>query len=394
MSTEIDRSPRAVLDELAKHPRGEALARLVHALAVSAFDERRSELPEGIDEAARQLELDESSAETSFGNVLRALRKGRAMSAPERTLLGALTVRAIASAPPADASATTRCAEMLAWLAAHTPFDPLAAIDDALVEGAGAIWSALGGLVCAHDGDASGSIDRPSAIVAASALASARSPEAVAACERTGSEVRDPLLRRLLGRGSSAGDGLAPIVVISAEQIAPPRHPLVTLLLVVSLVLPVVALAKLFARVALKLHSPAEVTVSRDNVRVLARTELLGRTLREREILLPTSGLARVAREARWPAASLYAGLIALVLGSFVGLRLVLDGARGGSPEFVALGAIFLVVGLVVDYALAMRPSRSPERSGLAFEPRRGPTVALRDADSKLVDAALRRLST
>ena len=41
-------TPPSVLDELAIHPRGEDLARLGHAVAVAAADERRRNLAEGL----------------------------------------------------------------------------------------------------------------------------------------------------------------------------------------------------------------------------------------------------------------------------------------------------------------------------------------------------------
>lgn len=47
-----DRSPHAVLDELADNPRRDDLARLVHAVAFAAADERRPRLSEGLAEAA------------------------------------------------------------------------------------------------------------------------------------------------------------------------------------------------------------------------------------------------------------------------------------------------------------------------------------------------------
>src|SRR5690348_10458100 len=120
MALETDRSPRAILEELASHPHGDDLARLVHTLAVSAFDERRSTLAEGVDDAASRLGVDEVGAETSFGNVLRALGKGPRATGPERVLLGALVARGVALSPPVAPEAELRVAETLAWSSAHT----------------------------------------------------------------------------------------------------------------------------------------------------------------------------------------------------------------------------------------------------------------------------------
>ena len=79
-----------VLDEIASHPSGPAIVELVHTLAVSAFDERRASLDHGLDEAAARVGVEEASANTTFGNVIEAVRHGHGAGALERTLLGAL----------------------------------------------------------------------------------------------------------------------------------------------------------------------------------------------------------------------------------------------------------------------------------------------------------------
>ncbi|HTJ85348.1 MAG TPA: hypothetical protein VL400_26705, partial [Polyangiaceae bacterium] len=164
------RSPADIARELGAHAHGDDLARLVHSLAWSSYDERRTSLDEGLDEAATRLGIDEPKAETSFGNVLRALKKGGAATGPERTLLGALVAKGVALAPPAGKEAELRVAEALLWIASHTVADALPALDLAMGEGAGPIWSAVAALVLKHDEGVAGSIDRPSALVAVVAL--------------------------------------------------------------------------------------------------------------------------------------------------------------------------------------------------------------------------------
>jgi hypothetical protein len=390
MALAPDRSPKAILDELARHPRGDALARLVHALAWSAFAERRGALAEGLDEAARRLEVDEVSAETSYGNVLRALRKASGTTSAERVLLGALVARGVALLPPGDEASTARTAEALAWLGATAPLDPLSALDDALGPRADAHWRALGELVRRCD-DGATSLDRGAAVVACASLAAARSEVAREVREVLCTTLRDPLLLLLVQpRGPASPTGS---VTLAGEQVPAPRHPVLTALLTVSLVLPLWAAVRGFARFALQLRRPADITITHDGVRVRSRVELLGRTLRDRETFLPREGLVLAAREVRWPSLALYVGLAALTLGSFVGLRLFVDGLRSRSPEFLVLGAFFVVVGLSLDYVLAQRPSTSPERCGLLLRPRRGPAVVLRGVDRAIVDAALARLS-
>src|SRR5262245_1486102 len=66
-------APSRVEDALAalsQHPRGDDLARLVHAVAFAAADERRTSFADGLGEMAERAELRYEHAETPFGNVL------------------------------------------------------------------------------------------------------------------------------------------------------------------------------------------------------------------------------------------------------------------------------------------------------------------------------------
>src|SRR5438093_1086523 len=85
--------PDDVLAELHRHARGDDLARLVHAVAFAAADERRTTFADGLGEVAERVGLRHEDAETSFGNVLRALERsdaGPAGSASPALLSGAL----------------------------------------------------------------------------------------------------------------------------------------------------------------------------------------------------------------------------------------------------------------------------------------------------------------
>src|SRR4051812_27346892 len=143
---ESDRSHEAVLRELADHPRGEDLARLVHTVAFTAADERRRGFEAGLEEAMAGAELTREEAETSFGNVLRALERSGSEGAGSagRTLLSALLARGVALSPPDGAEAETRVAESLLWIAANTPIDAIAALDAALGDEAEGLWFAIG----------------------------------------------------------------------------------------------------------------------------------------------------------------------------------------------------------------------------------------------------------
>lgn len=386
-----ERTPRALLEELARHARGDDLARLVHTVAFSAFDERRTVLDTGLDEAAGRLGIDEAAAETPFGNVVRALRKGSGLTGPERSLLGALVARGVALAPPEAGEASARVAEALAWIGGHTAIDSLPAVDAAFALNAEPLWAALVRALERHDEGATGGLDRSSAIVVAAAVG--RSDGPVAEQHRAALRValRDPTLRALVGERSGAASQKS--IELSAEEGGVPRSAALTLLLTVTFVLPIVAVVRAFSRLALRLRRPAEVSISAEGVRVRSRVELLGRTILERETFLPVSGLLRARREVRYPRLATYAGIASLVLGTYVGLRLVIDGARSGSPQLIGLGAGILIMALVADYVFSSFPSASPRRCRVILEPRKGRPVALRDVDRELADRALQLLA-
>src|SRR5262249_33180482 len=148
-------------------------------------------------------------------------------------------------------------------------------------------------------------------------------------------------------------------------------------------------LLRLFARWILVVRRPAEVVVDRGAVTIHARTEMLGRTLRERQIVIPAEGLARITREVLYPSFGLYVGLIALAIGSYFGVALATDGVRAASASMLGLGLIAIALGIGIDFALtSLLPGRTG-RCRLVLAPRRGQIVTLslveaRDADPLL----------
>ena len=386
-----DGAPRLV-EELASHPHGDALAKLVHALAFSAFDERRTELDQGLADAADRLGVDEVAAETSHGNVLRALKKGQSATAPERALLGALLARGVALSPPADEKACERVALGLAHVAAHTAADGLASLDAALGAKASDVWKEAAQLIERHQASPSALLPRPSEIVLAAALGASLDPSAKDARASLHGALRDPLLLTLLERAEERS--AAEPLVLSAEVVRRPRSPLVLLLLTVTLILPAVALLSLLGRYAFHMRRPAELRISGDGVTVDSRMQLFGKTLRETKLFIPRAGLARIAREVRYPRLATYAGIATLLVGSYVGVRLVIDGARAGAPEFLGIGVAVLVVALAVDYGLARIPGGSKGHCQLLFQARKGHAISLAVTDPALADRALSLIAT
>jgi len=366
------------------------LARLVHAAAFSAASERRSALDSALDELQARYAVTDIDAKTPFGDALRPLRRDAGATTPERALVGALLARGLALEPRAFGS-DERVTDALLWIAAATPVDPWPFIDDALGDRADGLWRSVAAALERCD-EGAARLTRAQSIVAAAALAESASPVAVIRRNALSPSLRDPLLRRLLesDRMAAAGSGTA---VAAGELVAPPRGAVALVVLAVTGILPLLVIGRLFGRFALRIRRPSELRVDAAGVTVHTRTEMLGRTLGERNVHIPLAGLAGAAREVRFPRLALYAGVVALVAGSYLGLRLFIDGLRAGSIEFLALGAALVVAGLVVDYLLTTFGGLARGRCNVLFVPRKGAALALADVDPALADAALLRLA-
>lgn len=157
--------------------------------------------------------------------------------------------------------------------------------------------------------------------------------------------------------------------------------------------LTVSAAARLLARAALGLKRPTELRLTAAGVEVRTRTEILGRVLREADLVLPLAGLARASRDVRYPAIATYAGLLALLLGSWVGAGLVFDGTRAASPSMLGAGLLVLAVGVGVDLALTtLLPARAG-RCRVWLVPRRGPMVCVAAVDRATAERFLSALA-
>lgn len=390
-----DRTPQAVLDELAGHPRGDDLARLVHTIAFAAADERRSALSEGLTEAADRAGLSAEDADTRFGNVLRLLSRadGEGVGGAGALLLSTLLGRGVALSPPEGAEAEVRVAEALVWIAANTPLDALSALDATLGDAAEGLWRAIAEIVRRADAGNAPLVGRAGALVAAAGLRASASSLARAEVKVLAGEVRDPVVRSLLREaGSRPGAVSGDAAVATGELVPAPFGPVALVLLAVTGVLFVILGARLFARWVLRYRRPAEMRVSAGGVTVAAKTEMLGRTLREQEVHVPVEALLTARREVRFPRLGLYAGLFALAAGSYVGIALFVDGARAGSPELLGMGALIVALGVALDFALMTVGAGAPGRCRVVVVPRKGAALALERVNQAAADAALSRL--
>src|SRR5690348_5756943 len=107
---------------------------------------------------------------------------------------------------------------------------------------------------------------------------------------------------------------------LQGERAAYPRGPILTAILAFTGLLLVIELGRLVARYVLSLRRTAEVRVSAAGLEVRTQTAMLGKTLLESASVIPRDGLVRITREIRYPSLPMYAGLVALAIGSYIGV--------------------------------------------------------------------------
>lgn len=332
--------------------------------------------------AAEEIGLAREDADTRFGNALDVLATGGETES-QRALAAALWAHAIAAERPAD---DDRLAGDLLWLATHTAFDATPLLDRALGDDADRVWTAVAGRIRRTARGKGGALGRGEALVGCAALAASGSERAKALSAELARELEDPVLVRMLETSERA----APLR-LEGELVRSPRGPVATALLAVTGLLFAAHAARLLARSALAYRRPAEATLSEIGVRVTTRTQLLGRTLREQEHVIPRAGLARVVREVRFPRAAFYAGLLALVVGSFVGVRMFVDGVRAASPSLLLVGFAFIALGIALDFVLGTLVPGARSRCRVAFVPHKGRAIYVGDVDAARADDALER---
>lgn len=340
-------------DALSQHPRIADLGSLAHALMTSAAEGRRSGRPsKRVVDLAAERTLTRDDAVTPFGNALEVLDRGPT-SADERALARALAAHALAGHRPKDRDEEILAAHDLLWLAVHTAFDALGLIDRALGPDAPRLWTAI---LDALRGGLTGVLGPPAP-------------------------------------GAGAGPD-APSRPLLGEMAQAPRSPLLTTALALTGVLLVTHAARLFGRIALAYKTPAEVALAEDGgVRVRWRVELLGRTLRDRDVLVPRAALGRAAREVRFSGLALYAGLLALVLGTYVGVAAFVDGVRAASPALLAVGLAIIALGLSLDFVFSCVVPAARGRCRVLLVPRTGRPLCIGDVDQARADDMLGRLA-
>jgi hypothetical protein len=385
-------TPVEIVDALARHPQGEALAAYVRAAALEAAAARRLDfasrfhtpsqhpppkLPDG---------LSKSDADTAYGNVVEVLERG-ARAPLEAELIGALLALSARREPDSEAEEQA-FAMHLVWLAAHTPVNALPALDGAIPERE-TVYDALA-LAASDPERAASDFGRAEALVAAAALGVSTAQAAPAARAQALATSEDLSVRALLLAGAA---DLAPL---SGELVVAPFAPVTTAVLAFSLLLFVWQALRLVLRFVFAYRRPAVLRLTPRGLELTHQVMLLGKVLRDRSTLVPLTNLSRVTRETRYARLGLYAGLIALVLGTYFGMGLFVDGLRvpGGSSALLEMAAATMIAGLAIDFVLSSVADSARGRCRLLIEPRAGRKLCVSGVDPASADAMLAGLAT
>ena len=276
----------------------------------------------------------------------------------------------------------------LVWLAAHTPVNALPALDGATPERE-AVLPALA-VVAAEPERAAADFGRAEALVAAAALGVSSAQRRPRRAPRRSRRARISAFGRSCLRAP-------PICRRSAaSSCVAPLAPAATAVLALSLLLFVWQALRLVARFVFAYRRPAVLRLTPRGLELTHQVMLLGKVLRDRSTLVPLANLSRVSRETRYARLGLYAGLTALVLGTYFGMGLFVNGLRvpGGSSALLEMAAATMIAGLAIDFVLSSVADSARGKCRLLVEPRAGRRLCVSGVDPASADAMLAGLAT
>ncbi len=381
-------------EALAGHDKLGDLVTIARDVVGAAAEARRPEWsdPARVKAKAEDLKLQPDDCATPFGNAFAVLERGPEDDG-ERGLAAAIWAHVLAETPPKTSEDEDRTAGDLLWLAARTPFDATGLVDRALGDASDEVWGAIADRIRRIDEGKLHPLGRGEALVGCAALALSASAAAAKHATVLASELRDRAMSRVLAGRKESVVGVPTEEKITGEMLPTPRGPIATAALALTGLLFLLHAARLIGKLAFAYKRPAEVTLSDDSVRIKARTEMLGRTLRERDIVIARSGLVKATREVRYPRIAFYTGLLALAVGSYIGVATLVDGIRAASPSLLLTGLLVIAIGIALDFFLGSLAPGASGRVRVAFVPRAGPTVCVGGVDAKRADAALQKLA-
>lgn len=366
---------------------GEVAARIADARAIHAS-------ARDVEQLAERVGLEQTDAETEFGNVLSILQRG-AEDPAERAIVAAFVGAGALRATESNEPSARKWAERLCYLGAHAGFDPLAALPADAEPGAlRPLLRALVDHARRVDLGKAPPSDRAELLVAVAALGEAvrrGDPEVAQLTSRLAADLTDPLAQRLITAQSD--DAPATLVqsgpsaaALQGEIAAPPRNAALTILFTVTGWLVVRALAIGVGRLLLGLKRDARIELNASGVEVRSKTELLGRELSNVHTVFPLDGLAIVRRDVRFPSLHVYVGLVALLFGTYLGVQFLSWGALGGSIRLLSYGFLVLALGVIVDLLLVAIVPGSRGKVRVVLVPKKGSTFCIGGLDAQSAD--------
>jgi hypothetical protein len=370
-------SATSAWDILAEHERRADLVACCGRLLTRVLTTRRPELRPDAEVLG---DFEHASLVTALGDFAALLRRGPEEPG-ERALASALAAGWIAVARPETPESWERLAADAIWLASRTAYDPFPCILHAMGHDADDFWAAVSRCLTGG-GSAAASLARGDRALGA-VLLKHHVPDRDT---ETPALVTDDALSSIAVKHKPAPLRL---------QATWARAPLSTMRTVAYALcgwLFVRALTRLLLVHVLRMKEPAVLEYSAAGVRIETHRELFGQKLSARSYVLIPSGIAAAKRETKHGQAGLYAGLAALLVGSYLGVSWLVDGVRAGSPSLIATALLVFALGVVLNYLLeSFLPSRR-KTVALSILPRTGEPLCLVDVQERDADDMLLRL--
>jgi hypothetical protein len=386
------------------HPHAAKIAEVAAEVAARMADARARHAPaHDIEQTVVNVGLERVDAQTDFGDVLAILERG-AEDAAERAIVAAFVAAGVVRQLEAVAGQEKKWAERLCYLGAHAGFDALAALPEEVAPGVKrALYKAIADHARQIDTGTAPNADRAELIVAAATLADAveamgPSDEIAQVVSRLGADLDDATAARIIvapaAEAPSTVVASAPSGASVQGHLSPlPRGPFITFLQAFTGWLLVRSIAVLVGRYVLSLKRDAKVAVTQSGVDVDAKVGLLGRELRDLSAHYPAAGLASVTREVRYPSLHVYAGLAALLLGTYAGVTFLAWGVPSTSPRLILYGVLALLAGVVLDLLITSVVPGARGRCRMVIVPKRGPRLCIAGIDARAADKLLADLA-
>ncbi len=335
-------------------PKAEALARLVADVLFRQAEKKTPfGSPEHLAARVREAGLERVDADTPFGNVLGALERGPEGPAETQIVEAFLGIgileRLTAQTPQERGTRAAGLLDSLDWLTAWTPFDAYAAADGALAaSGALAFWEAAVAELSA--GTAPTRTALAHRLLRVEALRASSLPEREVLLARASQTAADTGVRRVAG--GEVATPLTHVPQITGRYGGRPPTPLRRLVALATGFAAVAGLFGFLARLLLGLRRTVTVSLVHRGVRIERRVDLLGRTVRRGEEVIPFGSLALVARETRFPYLYLLVGVLGMVVGATWGVFRLVEGIRHAYAALALVGLGAVAVGVGFDLAL------------------------------------------